>query len=181
MQKNKNVVLFSTLHSTVNIDNNEKKKPETVQFYNSTKFGVDVVDQMARKYSVKSSSRRWPVQVFYNILDLAAINAWVLYKETTGKTISRRKFILKMCEELRANYVRTERNRPENTSVPSIPKTADDSAQCKRRHCQIRQCDGNKASESCSQCNRITCGKCTATKRRVVVCVSCAGVEHRVD
>src|SRR5882757_9199035 len=100
-KKNKNVVLFSTLHPTETLDNTEKKKLETVQFYNSTKFGVDVLDQMARKYSVKSSSRRWPVQVFYNILDLAAINAWVLYKETTGKIITRRKFILKLCEELR--------------------------------------------------------------------------------
>jgi Transposase IS4 len=86
-KKNKNVVLFSTLHPKVTIDNIEKKKPETVQFYNSTNFGVDVLDQMARKYSVKSSSRRWPVQVFFNILDLAAINELVLYKKTTGKSL----------------------------------------------------------------------------------------------
>jgi hypothetical protein len=95
-KRNKNVFIFSTLHRSVAIDGTEKKKPETIQFYNATKFGVDVVDQMARKYSVKASSRRWPVQVFYNVLDLAAINAWVLYKETTNKRISRRKFILQL-------------------------------------------------------------------------------------
>src|ERR1043165_8175473 len=32
---------------------------------------------MACKYTVKDGSRRWPVQVFYNILDLAGINAWI--------------------------------------------------------------------------------------------------------
>ena len=40
-----------------------------------------MVDQMARKYSVKASGRRRPVHVFYNVLDLAAINSWILYKE----------------------------------------------------------------------------------------------------
>ncbi len=43
----------------------------------------DVLDQMARKYSVKAAVRLWPVHVFYNILDLAGINAWILYREVT--------------------------------------------------------------------------------------------------
>ena len=50
------------LHPDVGIssENNTKKKPETVLFYNKTKAGVDVVDQMTRKYSVKAASQRWP-------------------------------------------------------------------------------------------------------------------------
>ena len=51
-----------------------------MEFFNKTKCGVDVTDQMARQYSVKAGTRRWPVAVFYNILDLAGINAFVLYK-----------------------------------------------------------------------------------------------------
>jgi len=39
--------------------------PETIDFYNLTKYGVNVINQMARKYSVKASSRRWPVQAFF--------------------------------------------------------------------------------------------------------------------
>ena len=77
----KNVVLLSSMHSDVDIANNEKKTPETVTFYNSTKYGVDVLDQMARKYTVKAGSRRWPVHVWYNILDLAAINSWILFRK----------------------------------------------------------------------------------------------------
>lgn len=30
------------------------------------------------------------VQIFFNILDLTAINAWILYKETTGIQIQRK-------------------------------------------------------------------------------------------
>ncbi|KAJ8897951.1 hypothetical protein PR048_003309 [Dryococelus australis] len=52
-----------------------------------------LLDQMARKYSEKAASRRWPLQVFYNILDLAGINTWVLFKQITGKKISRRVFL----------------------------------------------------------------------------------------
>ena len=88
----KKVLLLSTRHKHVKINSNTKKTPESIEFYNKTKFGVDVMDQMARKYSTKSSSRRWPLQVFFNILDLAGINAWILYKETTGDKISRKTF-----------------------------------------------------------------------------------------
>ena len=53
------------MHSTVDIGDDQKSKPKTVNFYNSTKFGVGVVDQMARKYIVNATSRSWPVQFFY--------------------------------------------------------------------------------------------------------------------
>ncbi|CAD1479151.1 unnamed protein product [Heterotrigona itama] len=57
---------------------------------------------MVRKY--KSSSQRWPLQVFFNILDLAGINSWILYKETTGENISRKDYLFQLAEELAANY-----------------------------------------------------------------------------
>ena len=59
---------MSTLHPDVEItsDNNLKKKPETVLFNYKTKAGVDVIDQMARKYSVKAASKRWLIHLFYN-------------------------------------------------------------------------------------------------------------------
>ena len=43
-----------TLHPDVEItlDCNLKKKPETVLCNNKTKAGIDVIDQMTRKYSV---------------------------------------------------------------------------------------------------------------------------------
>uniref|UniRef100_A0A1A9US35 DDE_Tnp_1_7 domain-containing protein n=1 Tax=Glossina austeni TaxID=7395 RepID=A0A1A9US35_GLOAU len=81
---NKKVLILSSMHSSVQIETNDIRIPETIRFYNSTKFIVDVTDQIARKYSVKSKCQRWPLQVFFNILDLAGINAWILHKETTG-------------------------------------------------------------------------------------------------
>ena len=80
------------MHFTVDTSDDQKSKPENVKFYYSTKFGADVIDQMARKYIVNAASRRWPVQLFYNILDLAAINVHILYKLVIGSKISQRRY-----------------------------------------------------------------------------------------
>ena len=83
----------------------EKQKPEAIEFCNKTACEVDVADQMARHYSVKAGTCRWPVAVFYNILDLACINAFVLYENRTRDAISRRDFVFKLTTELREDYL----------------------------------------------------------------------------
>ena len=93
------------MRATVDTSDDRKSKLETVKFFNSTKFGVDVLNQMARKYSVNAASRRWPMQFFYNILDLAAINAHFLYKLVIGSKISRQRYLLRLSEELRLRFV----------------------------------------------------------------------------
>ena len=55
---------------------------------------------MARFYTTKVASTRWPLQVFCKILDFAAINAEVVYNETNSTKFSRRKFILQLIPEL---------------------------------------------------------------------------------
>ena len=97
---NKHVLILSTMHKDITIANNAKKTPETVFSYNETKYGVDIVDQMAKKYTCRTGTRRWPIHSFENTLDLAAIYAWVLCKEVTNEKISRRTFIRKLAEEL---------------------------------------------------------------------------------
>ncbi|CAD1472335.1 unnamed protein product, partial [Heterotrigona itama] len=72
-----NVLLLSSKQNSINIEKNRKKLPQSIAYYNNTK--------PARKYTVKSSSQRWPLQVFFNVIDLAGINSWILYKETIEK------------------------------------------------------------------------------------------------
>lgn len=114
------VLLLSTKHTFVKLESNYKCVSTTITFYNKTKFGVDVVDQMTRKYSVKAGRRRWPLQVFFNILDLAAINVWILYKECTGSKISRKNFIFQLAEELvnenKENYNESNISLPSSSS-----------------------------------------------------------------
>ena len=100
----KNVVFLSTLNSTIDIGSNLKKPPEIVQFCYKTKCGVDILDQMARRYSTRATARRWPVHVFYNILNLATINALIIYRCVTGGKTSRHAFLHHLAEELREVY-----------------------------------------------------------------------------
>ncbi|XP_030629171.1 uncharacterized protein LOC115811199 isoform X1 [Chanos chanos] len=164
----RNVCILSTMHQTVSTDNGAKKLPETLSHYNSTKAGVDDMDNMARLYSVNGGKCRWPVAVFYNILDLAAINAHVLYKQCMNVTISRRKFILELVKELCAHHkmaratgaIARKRLLPETPSPPA-----------KRRQCQIGRCSGNKTCDICQTCKRLVCGKCS--KNAPKLCSEC--------
>lgn len=63
---------------------------------------------MARKYSVKAPIRRWPVAVFYNILDMAAINAFILFRKCTTERMSRRNFIMQLAKDLRSNHMKAK-------------------------------------------------------------------------
>lgn len=167
-KRNKNVLVYSTLHSEVELQPSAKRIPETIDFYNNTKYGVDVIDQMGRKYTVRAGTRRWPVHVFYNILDLAAINSWIIFKKVTGKKITRRNYILKLAEELRMGYLGSK-----PMSVETEPEFGEPVERNKmRRQCQMKKCR-NKTSYACKKCKRRVCGSCSKDITKEVVCSSC--------
>ena len=93
------------------VDKTTKKKQEAVTFYNKTKSGVDIADQMTRQYTVKAGTRRWPVSVFYNSLELAFINAYVLNKKKTGDATLGKNFMFQLATELREAHIQ-ERQLP---------------------------------------------------------------------
>ena len=66
---------------------------------------------------------------FINTLDLAAINAHTLYKLVTGSKISRRLYLLRLFEELRAKLVE---NRKANNSKESTQYNHSNTAVCKK-------------------------------------------------
>ncbi|XP_045454224.1 piggyBac transposable element-derived protein 4-like [Melitaea cinxia] len=73
------VIMLSTLHDTPD-KSNEVQLSEIIHFYNKTKGGVDVFDAMAKKYSFQRKTKRWPMTLFYGLLNAVGINSWVLYK-----------------------------------------------------------------------------------------------------
>ncbi|KAI5608003.1 dual specificity protein phosphatase 26 isoform X1, partial [Silurus asotus] len=97
-KKNKTVCVLSSMHQGVTIGVDRKRKPNTITDYNHMKCGVD--DQMARMFSIRAATSRWPVAFFYNMLDLAAANAFILYKACTGWTFKRRLFLRLLAKEL---------------------------------------------------------------------------------
>ena len=93
----KAVLVLSTMHNDTAIDpeTENKQKPEIVTFYKHTKVEVDVLDQMCTKYNVSRKTKRWSMVVFFDLLNIAPINAYVIYKfnHPEEKSMPRRKFI----------------------------------------------------------------------------------------
>ena len=60
----KHVLILSTMHKDITIANNAKKKPETVSSYNEAKYGVDIVDQLAKNTHAKLAHKDGQYIVF---------------------------------------------------------------------------------------------------------------------
>ena len=55
------------------------KKPEIITEYNRTNNGVDTVDQLCHRYTVTRPTRRWPMCVFYGMLDITAVYSIIVF------------------------------------------------------------------------------------------------------
>ncbi|ROL44851.1 Retrotransposon-like protein 1 [Anabarilius grahami] len=156
-KRKKTVYILSSMHSVIQTDNTTKRKPNTVTLYNTTKCGVDVMDQMVREYTVRTGTRRWPVAVFYNMIDMAALNAHVLYQACIGRQERRVDFLVELARELANSHMCAKKARKEQLlrTQPSTPSPG------KRAMCQVKhQCKNNHATVRCARCYRYTCGKC---------------------
>ena len=134
-KQKKNVHLLSTMHNSPATDSTEKKKPMVTHFYNKNKVGVDVFDQMARLYTTHAATRKWPMAVWTNILDMAGLNSWIVFRKASGSRISRRAFILQIFEELRSAYASNNTKQKVNDSKEDYQRPSG-----KRRKCAGKQC-----------------------------------------
>ena len=141
------VNMLSTMHSQPEVDESlAKKKPTVVLFCNSTKSVVDIVDRMVRTYSCKRMTRRWPVTLFYNMIDVRAINAFIVWPALNGENSSanikkRRAFQIQLGKELAGIKVQAGLSHPVSSAVRANSQkrklTADNSPRPKRARCHI--------------------------------------------
>jgi len=193
--KNRAVVLLSSMHHDNKIDQ-ATTKPEIIIDYNRTKGGVDTVDQLCHRYSVKRATRRWPLCIFFGILDLAAINAMIIYLSAnttynSKKSYKRRIFLEDLSMQLMEGQLKSRQNNPTGLNkrvtdamaivgypcpTPTIPKEARTLAvtraqEGKRKRCSFcpakKDC---KTSLRCSKCYRHMCAK---HGHKLAVCNDC--------
>lgn len=166
-KKGKIVTLLSTMHESGDISNGDKQKPQMIIDYNQTKSGVDTMDKLVRTYTVKRQTRRWPMAIFYNMVDISALNAYVIWchinKEwKMRKGYKRRAFLMQLGKEL----VATETLLEEPSTSQNKSKI---SQQLKRGRCW--KCPRNldrKHSHKCSKCSRFLCGS-----HQIITCSEC--------
>ncbi|XP_071784707.1 piggyBac transposable element-derived protein 4-like [Asterias amurensis] len=195
-RKNKSVLLLSSMHHDSAI-NDTTSKPEMIHDYMHTKAGVDTIDQMCSVYNVARITRRWPMVVFYHIMNLAAINAYTLYGlKNPGwhpKGSARSAFLSQLAKELihpqymlrACNASRLARRTRTALEIVGyeiqhhrqpLPETDQLShSRLKNGYCFL--CEGGKGrtTKVCESCRRFACGKHTTTSRPVHNCHECLG------
>lgn len=175
-RKYKNVVLMSTLHHDNKVSDRQDHKPEMILDYNATKGAVDTLDKCVNTYSAKRKTNRWPMIVFYNILDVSAYNAYVLWKAINpnwhkNKLTRRRLFLENLGKELikqhiaaRTHLPRTEESKQivkkiqEEEAEPGPSRVQTTEIPRKRARCKFcPSSNDNKTNITCKVCNKHIC------------------------
>lgn len=182
-KKKKNVLLLSSLHHDDNIDR-DSGKPEIIIDYNKTKGGVDTVDRLCANYNVARNTRRWPMVVFFSILNVAGINTFVVHNSNNPTSdMNRRKFLRILSYDLVQPHLRL---RAEMENIPRTLKSR------LREICHIpdipdenqRRGETGRCSECSSKRNRKTryrcrdCSKFLCLEHVVVLCKYCHRLTH---
>ncbi|KFM60311.1 hypothetical protein X975_16753, partial [Stegodyphus mimosarum] len=106
--------------SSVVPSSGEKAKPEIIAFYNATKSAVDTVDQMCNSYSVSRITSSWPMVVFFSMLNVAAVNAQIIFlSNNVTDRLTRCGFLKNLARSLADDYLRV---RSQCTSLPGSLK-----------------------------------------------------------
>ncbi|XP_048853943.1 piggyBac transposable element-derived protein 4-like [Brienomyrus brachyistius] len=185
-RKGKNVMLMSTLHREGQISDREDKKPEIILHYNATKGGVDTLDMVTARHSCKKTTLRWPLVVFFNMLDISAYNAFVIWLalnpnwEKTKPRMRRRLFLDELGRALVFPHIQRSEKLPRAPGAaaltrkilekaaetsgaecnPPVPTDAADGG--KRGRCQeCPRSDDSKTRSICAYCKKYICSKHT--------------------
>nr|CAI5852320.1 unnamed protein product [Callosobruchus analis] len=155
------------------------KKPDMIIDYNGTKGGVDTLDKMCAAYNCSRNTRRWPMVLFYSLLNVAGVNALVLYyHQNPDQQLPRRKFLSSLASRLAENH---QRVRAIQSTIPktitlrlkeilniSQPEPVHD-RQNMRGRCAY--CDRKKNRLTRYSCK--TCGKFMCLEHASFICSEC--------
>ncbi|XP_068435159.1 piggyBac transposable element-derived protein 4-like [Clinocottus analis] len=124
-KKTRNVILMSTLHKDAAVSPGSDKKPTMILDYYKNKGGVDNLDKLTATYTCQQTSRRWPMVVFYNILDVSACNAFVLWTHihqgwNATKKSKRRMFLEELGNSLVKPHIERRGRVPHDPDAASL-------------------------------------------------------------
>ena len=150
-------------------------QPHAIYNYNKNMGGVDHHDWLVGKYSVSIRGKKWYWPLFTRMLDMAVVNAWIIYRMIHGpETLDLLEFRRKICVPyLKLACLEAAVGRPRNLSRVSnsfsdvrydtkghVIKKRDSQRRCQNRPCKAKP--------------RTFCGKCNVT-----LCVECFSSYHQ--
>lgn len=192
-KQNKYVLLLSSMHHDNKVDP-ESRKPDMILYYNSTKAGVDALDQKCANYNTGRRTRRWPCAIWYAVMNIASVNSFILFQTGTQSSMKRRNFIIQLGQTLiepcmrrrlletrlprelrsvmqtilKCDDTTANQNQP-STSQPRVPDA--DTRGKKRRRCYM--CPSNNDSKNSTTCNKCNKHVCKAHSKATLLCDKC--------
>lgn len=170
--------MLSSMHHNKGMST-ESGKPEMIDMYNTTKGGVDSLDKKCASYSSSRRTRRWPMAVFFRVVDISAANAYVLFQSCSEiSEISKLNFLktlaaqmVKQHLERRLSNQRMPREiRTGISRILKIPLEEEQEEKLeKRKACRI--CPSSRkrrTAYSCIKCKNPICLQCSRK-----ICINC--------
>jgi hypothetical protein len=183
------VILLSSVHHDKAVNDEKKKKPEIILYYNDTKGGVDRMDQMVQTYSCKRKTKRWPMTFFFNIIDIGALAAFLVWTSknpewNNRKQHRRRVFLLQLGHDLVESHLNQRRQQPQAIQrdvrlamqaigqTVTISKADNISTTGGKKRCQLcpRERD-RKVITHCTNCNVACC-----PDHHKIICATCCEI-----
>lgn len=182
----KSVILLSSHHhlNIVDTDSRGKTKSWITLFYNRTKCGVDRLDQLVSNYTCNRRTERWTLRVFMFLVDVAAYNAFVLFK-TLNPNAERRDVLEELGKTLIKPFIETRLNKIVKNNFKYIKKSILDSMrqigieipfkesskQRFKNNCQVcSHATRNKTDDLCLKCKLFVCNK---HNKKIILCNGC--------
>ena len=160
---------MSSAHNSAGVQTErEDKKPAAIHDYNQGKGGVDVLDSCIEDFSTKRKTNRYPLVIFFNVLDVSVYNAFLLCKESQShvNTKCRRQFMKNLATALAKENMQS---RMENPNVFCQAKDSFARFGLSKETLlpkNIRNQDDKKPKQ-CSMCRRTTRSSCDNCQRRI--------------
>lgn len=155
------------------------KCPSVVLIYNVHMGGVDLLDSMLGYYRITIRSKKWYLRLFFHMLDLTVVNAWLLFRRKKQAKLPLLEFKAAVSEGLCRAGKSCERKRPGRPSWdveaaiqekkkkgPAAPMPPQDvrldrvgHMPCwseKRQRCKLPSCN-SLSSVVCMKCRAILC------------------------
>ncbi|XP_033897385.3 piggyBac transposable element-derived protein 4-like [Acipenser ruthenus] len=144
--------------------------PTPVKAYNQHMGGVDLSDALIKYYNMAQKTKKWYKNIFYNFIDIAVVNSFMLHKELaqaqTTKALSHKTFREELCKQL-VDIGLVEQEASASTDKLCVPvaitkgKELDPSMKASfgRRHCALCN-EGklrNKTPWKCEACDVPLC------------------------
>ncbi|CAH0717891.1 unnamed protein product, partial [Brenthis ino] len=133
-----------------------------------TKCGVDVVDELSATYDVSRNSNRWPLTIFYAMLNISAINGLIIHRMNNNKPKEKRRHFLKSLGlALFSNHLKNRQNlnrlpREMRKRIRELTGDSTEEPTAKipnaRKRCQICPTKKDRArNETCRGCDKYIC------------------------